>query len=78
MRLKKALFYGLVTTTLLAKAAQKFECRQLVTPRFFGGAYKPSEFSTVAMDADGNMLAGGWTQDEAVFIPTIRLMVDEV
>ena len=33
---------------------------------------KPSEFLSVAMDLDGNMIAGGYTQDDTIFIKQIR------
>ena len=75
LKVGKAFFYGWAATATLAMAT-RFECRELVTPRLFGGVYKPSEFSTVAMDANGNMLAGGWTQDEDTFIPTVREDID--
>ena len=50
----------------------KFKCQKLVTPRVFGGNYEPSEFLSVAIDHQGNMLAGGYTQDETIFVQKLR------
>ena len=34
----------------------------------FGGHYKSTEFMSVFMDNDGNVLAGGYSQDETLFM----------
>ena len=53
-------------------ATARYDCRELVTPRLFGGKLKPSEFLSVAVDGRGNMLAGGYSMDETVYIEELR------
>ena len=57
--------------------AARLECEQLVTPRVFGGHLKHTEYLSTAMDLGGGMLAGGYTQDESIFIQTIRPDIDD-
>ena len=53
--------------------ATKFNCQELTTPRIFGGKYgKATEYLSVAMDSQGNMLAGGYSMDNSIFVGTIR------
>lgn len=57
----------LTTVTVMSTCSARFQCSELVTPRVFGGHFKPTEFLSVALDHEGNMLAGGYSQDETIF-----------
>ena len=63
----------LILAAVSANAStNKFHCEQLTTPRVFGGQFKTTQFLSVAMDdSSGNMLAGGYTQDETIFVYNI-------
>ena len=62
----------LLITLLAVKVVAKLQCKQLVTPRIFGGHYETTEYLSVAIAFDGNMIAGGYTRDETIFNNQLR------
>ena len=58
--------------------AAKLNCEELMTPRTFGGLLKHSEYASVAVSQDGDILAGGYSRDESLIIEELRTYVDEM
>ncbi len=63
----------LLPALLLSPATgTRLKCEELATPRIFGGHWKATEFEAVTIDAGGNMLAGGYTTDETIYLDKLR------
>ena len=52
--------------------ASVLNCRELASPRIFGGNFKPTQFNTVTVTPDGGLIAGGYTEDESIFKDKLR------
>ena len=59
-------------------SASFLSCKEAATPRIFGGNFKSSRFNSVAIAANGDIVAGGLTLDETIFAERVRPKEDIV